>query len=441
MIRIKRLNSPKIHLNWLTFFQYAFILCMILEFRSVWMHMDSSLVGKTIKLLMGVIGGGGILARRKISSRRMLECVAVAACLIAYWAIWFLADSLKSGHMITILIQALLLVVYCMLVEDSVDESMRKYSNIVFVIAAVSLVFWVFGSLLGWIHSTGTLYTTWTGNEELKAVPSYYGIYFETQTSSFFGLASHMIVRNTAIFTEAPMASFVFSLAFMYEMLMREKLNWKRCMLFAVAIISTSSTSGATALVLVVGLKYVFTKSKTKVGLSLKLFLLPMVVVAVLIALGLLLERKLGSSSGSIRMDDFSAGYKAWMDAPSFGNGLGNSDAIKRHMASFRVKNTGLSNSPMQVLAYGGIYLFLPYYVAAIKGLITLIARRQWNRMTFYLVFLYLFTITICSFQMLTFYLFMSLASETGKRRVQSMALPSRFEAEEGAQHELEANT
>jgi len=227
----------------------------------------------------------------------------------------------------------------------------------------------------------------------------------------------------------------------MYEMLMREKLNWKRCMLFAVAIISTSSTSGATALVLVVGLKYVFTKSKTKVGLSLKLFLLPMVVVAVLIALGLLLERKLGSSSGSIRMDDFSAGYKAWMDAPFFGNGLGNSDAIKRHMASFRVKNTGLSNSPMQVLAYGGIYLFLPYYVAAIKGLITLIARRQWNRMTFYLVFLYLFTITICSFQMLTFYLFMSLASETGKRRVQSMALPSRFEAEEGAQHELEANT
>ncbi|ENZ13516.1 hypothetical protein HMPREF1090_02720 [[Clostridium] clostridioforme 90A8] len=413
MLRIKTSGLNKFHLNWLVIFQYAFILCVILNFRSIWLHTDSlASVGRIIKLLMGLSVVGGVIARKKFSSHRMLVCFAVMACLIVYWGIWYLADSLKSGSMITILVQFLAIVVYCLLVEDSVDDTMRKFTNIVLVIAAVSLFFWVFGSLLGRIPSTGSLYTTWTDDGSLKKVRSYYGIYFETQSGTFFGLTVNRILRNTAIFTEAPMASFVFFLAFLYELLMREKLDWKRCVILAAAVISTISTTGVSTLIIAIGLRYVFTRSKTKGGLSLKLFILPMAFVVALVALSFLLEQKLGTSSGSVRVDDFAAGYKAWMDAPLFGNGYGNTASYKQYMSSFRSHNQGFSNSLMQVLAYGGIYLFLPYCIAAFRGLFRLARGRQWIRMAFYVVFIYAFVITICPFQMLTFYLFISMARE-----------------------------
>lgn len=140
-----------------------------------------------------------------------------------------------------------------------------------------------------------------------------------------------------------------------------------------------------------------------------------MTFVVVLIALNFLLEQKLGTSSGSTRVDDFAAGYKAWMDAPLFGNGYGNSAAYKKYMSSFRRNNLGFSNSPMQVLAYGGIYLFFPYCVSVVRGFTRLIKGHLWNRMSFYIVFLYAFVITVCPFQMLTFYLFISMARGNGK--------------------------
>ena len=214
------------------------------------------------------------------------------------------------------------------------------------------------------------------------------------------------------------MASFVFSLAFLYEMLMREKLNWKRCLLFAGAVISTTSTTGVSALIIVVGLRYVFTKSRAKCGLSLKMILVPTAFVVALVMLSFLLEQKLGTVSGSIRVDDFVAGYHAWMDAPLFGNGYGNDDSIKQYMSSFRSYNQGFSNSPMQVLVYGGIYLFLPYCISAFMGIFNMARGKQWIRIAFYLVFLYEFIITMCPFQMLTFYLFVSMARQAGKATV-----------------------
>lgn len=413
MFRIKTSKLFKIHVNCLTIFQYAFILCIILNFRSIWMHADSlPYVRRTINLLMGLSVTGGVIAKKKFSLRKMFECLVAMAFVVLYGSVWYLADSLKSGSIITVLIQLLAIIVYCLLVEDSVDDTMHKFTNIVLVIVVVSLIFWVFGSLLGSIQSTGVLYTTWTGNNSLKKVISYYGIYFETQSVTFFGLTASKIVRNTAIFTEAPMASMVFCIAFLNELLMRDKLNWKRCAVLAAAVISTISTTGITVLIIAIGLRYVFTKSKTKGAISLKLLLLPTVFVVTLVALNFLLEQKLGTGSGSTRVDDFVAGYKAWTDSPLFGNGYGNSASYEQYMSSFRRNNIGFSNSPMQILAYGGIYLFFPYCISAVRGLVQLVRRQMWHKMAFYLVFLYAFILTVCPFQMLTFYLFISMARD-----------------------------
>jgi hypothetical protein len=410
--KIKNSNC-KIQANWLTFFKYTFILCVILNFRSIWMHTESmTWVSRMVKLLMGLSVVGGVIVRKKLSMPDILHSLVAMTCLVCYAGVWYLTDSLKKNSMIAMVIQLLAIVVYCLLVEDSVEDTMRKYADIVLIIAVVSLFFWVFGSLLGYIRSTGALYTTWTGNDSMKRVPSYYGVYYETQSATLFGLTANGIVRNTAIFTEAPMASMVFCIAFLSEMLMQDKVNWKRCAILAVAVLSTISTTGYTVLIIAVGLKYICTEPKTAAGRCLKMLLIPVTFLVALIGLNFLLKQKLGTGSGSTRVDDFIAGYKAWMDAPLFGNGYQNSEAYEQYMSSFRSNNLGFSNSPMLVLAYGGVYLFAPYCVAAARGLIRLAKRKLWRRIAFYIVFLYAFVITVCPFQMLTFYLFVSMARD-----------------------------
>ncbi len=404
------LNQNRISL--LSVFQYAFILCLILDFRSIWLHTDSlAWISRLVKLLMGVSVVAGGLARRKASVGRFSRCLLAMGLMVVYVGIWYLFDPLKSSRIITILIQLLAIIVYCMLVEDSVEDTMYKYTSIVLVIAVISLFFWALGSTLKYIRPTGYLYTTWTGNDLPKKVTSYYGIYFETQSVTFFGLTGKM-VRNTAIFTEAPMASMIFSTAFLAELLMQDKLNWKRCAILMAAVLSTISTTGYMVVIAAAGLRYVFTRQRTRGGHLLKLVLLPTAFGAGAVILSFLIGQKLGTSSGSIRVDDFAAGYKAWINAPLFGNGYGNYDTIEEHMSYFRRNNTGFSNSPMLVLVYGGIYLFFPYATSMLTGFFRFVRKKMWNKMGFYLVFLCEFIITVCPFQMLSFYLFICMARD-----------------------------
>lgn len=422
MLRMKLPSKHKIFINRHVVFQYAFILCVILNFRSVWVYTESlAWTSRLVKLLMGLSVAGGVIARNKLSLKNTFNCFCALGVVLAYGMIWYLVDALKSNSIITIVVQLLALVVYCILVEDSIEDTMRKYTNIVIFIAVVSLFFWVFGSLSGLIHSTGYSYSTWSGGGASIRIISYYGIYYETQQLNFLGLLGSRIVRNTAIFTEAPMASMIFSTAFLYELLIREKIEWRRCVILVVAVMSTFSTTGYTVLIIAVALRYVLSGSKTRGSLSIKLLFLPMAFLVALVALNFLVGQKLGTGSGSTRLDDFVAGYKAWMDSPLFGNGYGNAAAYQQYMSSFRSRNLGFSNSPMQVLTYGGIFLFAPYCIAAVIGLTQLAKRRAWRKLSFYLVFIYSFVITVCPFQMLTLYIFISLAREGRKAMAPQM--------------------
>lgn len=412
------LSREKIYINWLKIFQYAFVLCIILNFRSIWLHTESVVWPRLIKLLMGLSVAGGILVKRKFSVGCFSKCILAMGAMTLYVAIWYFCDLLKSKTIFVILLQLLAIIAFCQLLEESIEDTMYQFADIVLIIAVISLFFWVFGSVLGYLHPTGYLYTTWTGNDSLKRAASYYGIYFETQSETLFGLTANEIVRNTAIFTEAPMASMVFSIAFLVEWLLRDRFNWKRCMIFVVVIISTISTTGCTVLILAVGMRFMFTKARTKGFFSLKVILLPAALTLALIILIFFIRQKLGTGSGSTRVDDFAAGYRAWLDAPLFGNGYGNSDAYEQYMSEFRRDNLGISNSLTPMLAYGGIYLFLPYLFAMVYGFFNMAVRRIWHKMIFYLIFLYTFVITVCPFNMLTFYLFICMAKQGKTRRI-----------------------
>ena len=411
-IRIGKVYNAGLIYTAQAFFQYAFILCMVLNVNAIWLHTPALPQMKNlVSLLMGVSVAGGVITQKRLAKRQLKWCLFAMGFTALYLGLFYILDPLKSNELISNFLQLLAIIVYCFLVENSMVDTLKKYTDIVLLIAMISLFFWLFGSTLKMFDPTGYLYTSWTGNDFLHRAPSYYGIYFETQWADFFGIVRGMI-RNTAIFTEAPMCSFVFTTAFSAELLLNQEVNKRRCGILMAAIISTLSTTGYTAVILAVGLRFAFSKSRSVSATVFKMIALPVAAVVGSTILICLIEEKLGTGSGVTRIDDFAAGFKAWLDAPIFGNGYGNMASIQRHMSSFRRGNTGFSNSPMVILAYGGVYLFIPYLAMVSWYMIRLVRRRQWLRCSFYLVFLYSFIITIVPFQMLTFYLLICMTRE-----------------------------
>lgn len=409
-------RTPRV--RWRIFFQYTFVLCMVLNFRSIWLSNEAlEGVGRIIKLMMGLSVVGGFLLSDKLHGIRLQRCFFAIFSIALYLSIWYLNDMEGNRSFMSVIIQLFAIIVYCYFIEDTMEDTMHKFSNIVFVIGIASIIFWLFGSLAGIIKPTGYIYSTWTGDDTAKWVASYYGVYFETQSSDLFGMVSDSILhRNTAIFTEAPMASFVFCMAFLSEFLMRNKINRHRVSLFILFILSTMSTTGVITLVLAFCLRYILNMDRKR--RSAIILLLPIIVVACWLVLDFFISQKLATSSGSTRADDFMAGYKAWMTAPLFGRGDKALEVIQYYMSYFRKYNLGFSNSPMLILSSGGIYLFLPYLLSTIKGIAKVIRRGQWHKMAFYFLFLFMFVITICPFQMLTFYMFVSMAITISPRKI-----------------------
>ena len=74
-------------------------------------------------------------------------------------------------------------------------------------------------------------------------------------------------------------------------------------------------------------------------------------------------DGKMQTSSGSTRLDDFAAGFKAWSRSPWFGYGFTNTDVVKSYMSAFRADNLGFSNSLFQTLVMGGVFWLTPYII------------------------------------------------------------------------------
>ena len=155
---------------------------------------------------------------------------------------------------------------------------------------------------------------------------------------------------------------------------------------------------------------FIFGKKKT-LAQMIRMLLLPIAFFALYIAVDTLLQQRLGTSSGNSRIDDFVAGYNAWKKAPVFGNGFGNMDSVRQYMSSFRFNNVGFSNSPMMILAYGGIYLFIPYLISLILGISNALYKANKRTVCFAVGFIYLFVFTVIPFQWLTIFMFTALAT------------------------------
>lgn len=408
------------------FFEYLIAITLVINANSIYSYLpinENNLVNYVlvITMIIGVLGC--FFYKNRFSVYRVNKGITVAV-LFAIYCIFYLLLRPNNivGDLYVMVVSCILIIYYFFCCNDyKVPNLLYKYRNLIWIIAVVSILMWILCSLLKVMPQTGNVLSGWSDTGEYKTVSNYFYIYFGTQTISSFGLNN--ITRNSAIFTEAPMASLHFSLALIIELLLCKKPSRKKVLIFIVAILTTFSMTGYLLILMVVGIKVLFYKPRNNFTCVLKFFLVPIGVVIVgYIGFNLFMD-KLSSASGSIRVDDFVAGYKAWQDNIIFGTGGGeaNQQALKSYMSSFRMSNTGFSNSVMMILSGRGLYGGALYFICIIKGLIDGVKNKNFNKFFFTAFFLYLFTITVMPYLYLTYFILIFFANNKTAKQAKNL--------------------
>ena len=396
--------KKKKRLSSLFFIEYLFVLILILDANTIWTSYEESPLSRILKVALVLVGIWYIVAQKHLLSKAIQNIALSLGLGLLYIIFYASALGYKTRGFVFLVCTAIAVYSFVQIANSKgrAHGLFLKYSSIIFVVAVVSMFFWLFGSTLGIISPTGVEYTTWGAQDMasgVKAIPSYFGVYFETQSAeSIVGNAGKMI-RNTAIFTEAPMCNFHFCLALLIEMFYNPKTSRIKCILLIVAILTTISTTGYCMLAIALACKYL-TSAKSKSWMRVILMLcVPVVLIAAALAFRYLIEAKLDTGSGIDRARDFVVGFRAWNNSPIFGYGY--------HKPFYYLNlHYGFSNSITPILGSGGLFLASPYLYCMFMWARTCIRERDMQKFLLFAMFFFIFTITIMSFKFLSFFLF-----------------------------------
>lgn len=262
---------------------------------------------------------------------------------------------------------------------EEIKNIARIYVNEIVIITIISLFFFIFGSTLNIIKPTNQVLIEW-GN--VKSLDSYCFLHFNTQDINILNV---VLNRNSSIFTEAPMFALHLTIALALEVFMLDKKK-RNIFLLVIGLCSTFTLTAFINIFIIYFLYLVFNykqiiKSKKKIIIN---------VIALIIAICgvvILLNARSNSSSLDIRFDDYKASMRAFKDNVFLGNGYNNEEAIKKYMSDFRRYNDGLSNSIAVLMAEGGIYFSLLYFVPILLIFYESIKRKQTNILCLNVIF------------------------------------------------------
>ena len=262
----------------------------------------------------------------------------------------------------------------------------RCFINVVVVISAISLFFWIFGSTLDIIPANGSMVCNWGNNIK---IPNYYNLYFETQYVDWLGIS--FFVRNTGIFIEGPMFALVLILALIFSYYFKDTFETSRLKV-AVIIITIITTFSTSALIFLALYLYVSLAENPKFK-KLKIIIIFFAGLGFILMVTYFLLKKSETGSYSLRMDDYKVGFETWIQSPIWGHGYGDYTQFVKNMSSFRA-STGFSNSIFSILGQGGIMYFLMYGIPLSVPLLNLI-KGVYDKMNLFLVVSYILILAV----------------------------------------------
>lgn len=372
-----------------TILQYLLVFFVILDSRSVFSCFVDGNLGKIFTIFIVVI----LLLIFLLNTNYKFKKSAIT--FIFFYLIYIILFFVKNvtNYQINfinnfLILFLLMFLVFCVYDRKNIENLFKAYVNTMFLIAIISLIFFFFGSLTNILSTNVIKIIDWGGKQ---VIGGYSYLHFNTQTTIIFSKA---ILRNTSIFVEGPMFALHLMFAMSLSLFFKRKILNKYAVIFGITILSTLSITGFLFYLFSLFYKYTFfNKSRIKV------IILPIIFLFFLGIGTTFLNDKQSTNSYSIRSDDYSAGFKAFKDYPIFGSGfLNNNEAIK-HMSSYRLYNTGLSNSFIIVLVHGGIYLTLFYLIPIFLNLKKLIFSKNKNLFLIEIILLQLYLLFTSAYQ------------------------------------------
>lgn len=378
-----------------TLFENIVAICIILDCESVWKWMHGSgyfrlaltlcLIGSLMVLLLR---DGAVV--RYGSKNRAIFMGFYLSFLVIYNA------AVNSAHIMDVfqLVITLALMLLFFNTEENIRDVMQRCSEILCFVAIVSLFFWLFGSILHVVNPSQEL--TIYVSDVPRVKQSYFFLQYEMQKEEILGASG--IWRNTGFFYEGPKYVLLLSLMLAYELFIARSTSFKRCIIFSITALSTMSMTGVYAIGLI-WILYLFVRYPA--GSNRGLFFRALLVL-VLFGIGTQVAAyfestftlKASTASYSTRMDNYQAGFAAWLEKPILGSGYLNMTNVIAHYSSFRLNDIGYSNSIFRVLAQGGIYLAFVYVVPMLKTIYEAIITHNSKKIGFLLIFLYYFITT-----------------------------------------------
>lgn len=319
---------------------------------------------KIYYLCMAFCLGSVLLWTREI----LLRSVIPPLILCFYMALHaVLSDTSTGDYAKKILIPYFCCLIFAteLIEHKKTKQLMLAFSDLHCVIAAVSIFFWFFGSILDILPGRQAATYYWA-EHDLRTF-NYFYLYFENPIQAM-EVGTKMIPRNTGIFMESPGYSAALAIALTIELLVRKQKSNLRITLLVATLITTLSTKGILFLLELAVLLWFF-KMKEKRQLSLKKLIYVFILLCIAgIAIGIflkLMNEKSDSGSYKIRMDDVQATLNTFLSRPLFGVGYNNTEPILARMRVAR-SNDGLSMGLLILLAQGGIHMLLFYLGAFI---------------------------------------------------------------------------
>lgn len=399
MVKIEKIDMNKAYEKITALIEYFIAFILVITTRSVYAH----LVNVSLHLYIFLLAFMAVYILKITfldnGFKRGLENTVIFLkrryrFFVAYYIftlVFLLFNNICDDNYISTYLIMLPAFVYIYLVDRSAAKRfLERICNVIFVIAAVSLFCYLICSVFKLYDiSSAKVVVDWGGTKNYK---TFFGIYFERQLFNALGFRN--VVRNIGIFTEAPMYSLFLSLALCIEKFITKRNNRTVCAVLLITCLTTLSATGMIVMALVYAYKAVILLKKN-VHFT-RTVRIVVIVASVLLAAvaAVFFVHRIGTSSGTARIDDYVASFKAWTDSPIFGVGYDNVEYIVQYMSDLRSDNTGVSNSLMVLLAECGIYFFMLYLVPFVYVIVLGIKKKNYDVLFFMFIMAILFVST-----------------------------------------------
>ena len=352
--------------RWRCFWEYLFSALLVLELNSVYIQ-SYNFNFRISELLILVSFILGLSAIGKFTKNAKVRLVVIMYEMTAF--ILMLA-SVRGDSVLTYFLKFMVFVpslfIYYADNASRIQTILGNIHKIVVFLAMMSLVLYIGGVVLKIIPPSGHFLIDWGGAQNRIA---YYGLLFVGQGQD---VGTINLLRNTGIFTEAPMYGCVLVMALATNMFLlpqkrKNKARWILCL----TIITTISVAAIMTMTVMLYYKYYSRFSK----ITRMIFIILTIPILIYVIWSLYTFKQTTGASYSIRLDDYYAGYQAWKKNLLFGIGYGNMDEITKHMMTYRQNRdiTGYSNALMYILATIGLWglamYLLPFYQAIKKSI------------------------------------------------------------------------